>query len=175
MSESSTSNSEADDLGRPQDFVPFTLQEFWRGFITKNVMILFILIPIALCNPGPLETVYCDAWEGDDLNSLLLVATVSGLALAGAISGFFTFSFGRTVSERSGGYSRFHLRLGYLATGLAQLVIGVLLVVAVSCIEVYPPTSHLGVSAQLIGLAIYLSAVAYDAYDLFALFGCPQP
>ncbi|MBT8420879.1 MAG: hypothetical protein KJO08_08475 [Gammaproteobacteria bacterium] len=106
---------------------------------------------------------------GKSINSFILIVTANGLLLAGAISGYFQFSF-KNSNRRGGGDLALHKFIGHLTTGLNLLIIGVLMLVAYHCLSLYFPDSGLiddGFSYVL--LALYAAMIFYDLYDAWSL------
>jgi hypothetical protein len=87
-----------------------------------------------------------------------LVVTVCGLLLAGAIAGFFQFTY--CDIKKKG-----HLAIGHFTTLLEFLVIGTLLLVVVECLRKCPATSGFGLWPFWILGVLYLSLIFYDIYD----------
>jgi hypothetical protein len=93
-----------------------------------------------------------------------LIATLSGLLLAGAISGFFHFKYAR-CRDTDGRCSPRLLFLGDLMTGLQLVVIGILLTIVVESIDRCEFTKPLFSIFVLLGVVLYLALVLYDIYD----------
>ena len=101
----------------------------------------------------------------NDINVFIFIATTSGLVLAGAISGYFSFSYAHTIKSKANKYSFIHILVGHLATGLALFVIGILLLVTVACLDSYTYSSLLSPWSLIMAVTLYFSMVCYDIYD----------
>jgi high-affinity K+ transport system ATPase subunit B len=97
-----------------------------------------------------------------------LVLTVSGLILAGAISGFTRFTY-QNICRKKGEICLVHIAIGHITTILELIVIGILLLVSVACLKNFAITSELGNYPFIISCILYLSLVSYDIYDLMHL------
>jgi hypothetical protein len=89
-----------------------------------------------------------------------LIGTLSGLLLAGAISGFFRFEYGRNRGL-------FFIFLGDIMTWLKLVVIGILLTIVVETISCCEPAKPLFFTFMILGVALYLALVLYDVYDYY--------
>ncbi len=107
----------------------------------------------------------------DELSVHVFIATIAGLILAGAISGYTQFTFRNTIRDAAGKRSWWHILIGHGATGLQLFVIGVLVLTAVASLERYPFTSSLSPWPLVVGVVLYASMVLYDVNDFMTLAG----
>jgi len=98
-----------------------------------------------------------------DVGVYKLIGTLSGLLLAGAISGFFRFTY--KLCKEDGNFSPCLVFLGDLMTGLQLAVIGILLTLVVESINRYKFTKPLFSVFMLLGVVLYIALVLYDVYD----------
>ena len=131
--------------------------------IVKNVLITLLLWFF-------LKNAVYDALRvttADNIKNLGFILTACGLLIAGAISGFFSFSYKDLIKKDN--WSYLHLMLGHIVTSLQILVIGVLLLAVVKCLDIYPVTSEMENKPLIVLASLYLSLVFYDLFDLLKL------
>ena len=150
------------------------LQIFLHGF-TKHFLVFGSLLAlhfwwmksvVSEFSPPPACVPLFKETPPDPISLLL---TVAGLLLAGAISGYFQFSYDNVNQVSKDRLSIPHMLLGDLATGLHLLVIGVLLLFSVECLDMVPETQRLSPGPFYVSLALYTGLVVYDVFDLLRL------
>jgi hypothetical protein len=133
--------------------------------LVKHVPILTILYQLK----DPIDVQIRAMTATDDANPHQMVLTVAGLILAGAISGFFQFTYRNVWEDANHRRSHFHLAMGHLTTATHLLVIGVLLLVSVSCLGNFAITSELTSWPFYLAFLLFAALVSYDVFDMMTL------
>lgn len=101
--------------------------------------------------------------DTDRLNPHILLITVSGLLLAGAISGYFQISYSKAFLVEEYKIKRGLLLTAHIVTSLMLVVIGVLLVVCAFTLDAAIEFSR-GITYKY-AVVLYISLAFYDGYD----------
>ena len=128
---------------------------YFHMFLKQCALLLLLLItfPFLFSSMNEIQ---------GDFNALIIVSTISGLLLAGSLSGFFTFSYNNVVFKNQ-------LILGHISTGIQQLVIGMLLVVTTLCLYTYNHEYNIWIYFSFLSIALYISLITYDVFDISTL------
>lgn len=135
-----------------------------HALIKHAVVVVFLGLLV-----DPINTSVGAMTSQDNSEPFTLVLTVAGLILAGAISGFFQFTYQKVNQEQSRALSPGHLLLGHVTTATHLFVLGVLLLVSVTCLRQFAVTSELGLWPFWLAVVLYASLVLYDVFDLMTL------
>ena len=134
----------------------FKYRDLIRHSLIKQFIIFLCILVISLFLVKEMSRI-----QGDS-DMLIIIATISGLILAGALSGFLQFSY-------KGTKNKVQLFLGHLATGIQQLVIGSLLIVSTLCLYNYNLEYTVWFYFSILSVALFVSLIAYDIFDMSIL------